>query len=394
MRYILVSMGLMGAMLSNGFAQTMQGDLIDVSEAFQRLDPVYFVPARVEAFEPMMGQGQLRWERYQRQPSLSFGKIDRPLVRARSTEFPASEYDLDPVLPFAVELISPYTVRLRLLTRAVTLKDTPSLMLVGSVPRDQSWQVLASDSLITWTSPAGYQVRLYLDPWRIAFYDPDGKLLTRTMTLAEPATFAFDRVPFCYIRRSEDLSHWTAATLELAYDEKIFGTGESFTCFNKRGQKIIAFLRDGMGAQGQRMYKPIPFFLSSRGYGVFVHTSTPVTFDFGHTFDQFNTLYTGDETLDLFFFFGTPKQILSEYTALTGRSPVPPLWSFGLWMSRITYNSEEQVREVAARLRQYRIPADVIHLDTGWFETDWRNDYQFSTTRFPDPAQMIADLKA
>lgn len=60
MRYILVSMGLMGAMLSNGFAQTMQGDLIDVSEAFQRLDPVYFVPARVEAFEPMMGQGQLR----------------------------------------------------------------------------------------------------------------------------------------------------------------------------------------------------------------------------------------------------------------------------------------------------------------------------------------------
>lgn len=394
LRRLLICVWLMPGIVSHAFGQTMRGDLIDVSEAFQRLDPVYFVPARVEAFEPAVGQGQLRWERYQRQPSLSFNKIDRPLVRAPSTEFPATEYDRDPVLPFTIEPVSPRTVRLRFLTRAVAPDDTPSLMLVGPVPHDESWQVQQTDSLITWTSPAGYQIRLYRDPWRIAFYDPTGRLLTRTMTLDEPATFAFDRVPFCYIRRSEDLSHWTAATFELAYDEKIFGTGESFTRFNKRGQKIIAFLRDGMGTQGRRMYKPIPFFLSSRGYGVFVHTSTPVTFDFGHTFDQFNTIYTGDETLDLFFFFGTPGQILSEYTALTGRSPVPPLWSFGLWMSRITYNSEQQVREVAARLRQYRIPADVIHLDTGWFETDWRNDYQFSTTRFTDPARMIADLKA
>ncbi len=377
-----------------GIGQPMRGDLIDVSEAFQRLDPVYFIPARVEAFDPVTGAGQLRWERYGRQPSLSFNKIDRPLVRVQSTEFPATEYDRDPVLPFTIEPVSARSLRLRFLTRPTEPDNTPSLMLAGPVPRDMRWQVQQTDSLITLISPAGYQVRLYRDPWRIAFYDPKGRLLTRTMTLDEPATFAFDRVPFCYIRRSEDLSHWTAATFELAYDEKIFGTGESFTRLNKRGQKIIAFLRDGMGTQGQRMYKPIPFFLSSQGYGVFVHTSTPVTFDFGHTFDQFNTIYTGDETLDLFFFFGTPKQILSEYTALTGRSPVPPLWSFGLWMSRITYDSEQQVREVAAKLRQHRIPADVIHLDTGWFETDWRNDYRFSSSRFIDPVKMIADLKA
>jgi alpha-D-xyloside xylohydrolase len=377
-----------------GIGQTMRGDLIDVSEAFQRLDPVYFIPARVETFDPVTGAGQLRWERYGRQPSLSFNKIDRPLVRVQSTEFPATEYDRDPVLPFTIEPVSARSLRLRFLTRPTEPDNTPSLMLAGPVPRDMRWQVQQTDSLITLISPAGYQVRLYRDPWRIAFYDPKGRLLTRTMTLDEPATFAFDRVPFCYIRRSEDLSHWTAATFELAYDEKIFGTGESFTRLNKRGQKIIAFLRDGMGTQGQRMYKPIPFFLSSQGYGVFVHTSTPVTFDFGHTFDQFNTIYTGDETLDLFFFFGTPKQILSEYTALTGRSPVPPLWSFGLWMSRITYDSEQQVREVAAKLRQHRIPADVIHLDTGWFETDWRNDYRFSSSRFIDPVKMIADLKA
>jgi alpha-D-xyloside xylohydrolase len=141
------------------------------------------------------------------------------------------------------------------------------------------------------------------------------------------------------------------------------------------------------------MYKPIPFFLSSRGYGMFVHTSAPVTFDFGNSFDEFNTIYSGDEVLDLFLLIGDPKHVLSEYTELTGRSPVPPLWSFGLWMSRITYNSEEQVREIASKLRDYRIPADVIHLDTGWFETDWRNDFKFSPSRFPNPEKMISDLR-
>ena len=78
---------------------------------------------------------------------------------------------------------------------------------------------------------------------------------------------------------------------------------------------------------------------------------------------------------------------------MTGRSPVPPLWSFGFWMSRITYNSDQQVREVARQLRAHQVPADVIHLDTGWFETEWRSDYRFSTTRFPDPAKLTADLK-
>ena len=62
-------------------------------------------------------------------------------------------------------------------------------------------------------------------------------------------------------------------------------------------------------------------------------------------------------------------------------------------MSRITYKSEDEVRDVAARLREQRLPSDVIHLDTGWFETDWRSNYQFSTSRFRDPARMIADLK-
>ena len=141
------------------------------------------------------------------------------------------------------------------------------------------------------------------------------------------------------------------------------------------------------------MYKPIPFFLSSRGYGMFMHTSTPITCDFGHSFNATNTLMIGDDVLDIFVFLGKPKDVLNEYTNLTGKSPMPPLWSFGLWMSRITYSSEKQVRDVASKLREYKIPSDVIHLDVGWFETDWRSDYEFSPSRFADPQKMINDLK-
>ncbi|HHW47402.1 MAG TPA: alpha-xylosidase, partial [Clostridiaceae bacterium] len=88
-----------------------------------------------------------------------------------------------------------------------------------------------------------------------------------------------------------------------------------------------------------------------------------------------------------------PNEILSEYTALTGRSPLPPLWSFGLWMSRNTYRSEDEVRAVAAKLRENRIPCDVIHIDPGWFEREWHCDFKFSTTRYSDPSSMVKDLR-
>jgi alpha-D-xyloside xylohydrolase len=344
----------------------------------------------VTSFDVASGSGTLRWDRHQRQPSYSFAKLDVPFSRARGNEFPGTEYDADPALPFSLTFVSPRTVRLRLSSRDAPLSDAPSLMLDGEPALDRSWRVQEGDSAVVWTSPFG-RVRMTLDPWRVEFYDADGTLLTRTRGLGEPDTYAVP-VPVSWVRRASDFGRSTAAAFELSHDEKIFGTGESFTRLDKRGQKIDLFIRDAMGVQTKWMYKPIPFYLSSDGYGVFTHTSTPVTFDFGHDFDESAVIYTGDEVLDLFVFLGDPKEVLSEYTALTGRSPVPPLWSFGLWMSRITYKSEAEVREVAARLRREEIPTDVIHLDTGWFEVDWQSDYAFSTTRFDDPAGMIDDL--
>ncbi len=368
------------------------GTPVDASQDFTQRDSVYFVPEKIATFDPATGEGSLQWNRYKQQPGISFNKIDVPYSRAESDEFPGTEYDRDPQLPFSVSFVSPRTVRLRFATRGKSLESGESLMLDGPVSKDDSWQAEETDEAISFKSVAG-QVRIQKNPWRIEIRDAAGKLLTQTRTVAATGTYAAP-TPFSFVRRARDLGHSTAASFQLAHDEKIFGCGESFTRLDKRGQKILLYLRDAMGVQTPKMYKPIPFFLSNRGYGMFVHTSAPVTCDFGHDFDEANVLYTGDEQIDIFVFVGSPKEILTEYTAVTGRSPLPPLWSFGLWMSRITYKSEAEVREVAAKLRDHKIPCDVIHLDTGWFETDWQCNYKFAPSRFDDPAKMIADLRA
>ena len=370
------------------------GDVVDVGLDFRKPHQMLFVASRLTAFDAVTGRGTLQWDRYALQPSFNFAKIDLGFSRATSNEFPGTEYDRDPALPFEISFVSPRALRLRFSTRDLpptVMQGAPSIMLAGPVPRDTSWRMQSDDSAVTYRSAFG-RVRITRNPWLVELYDVRGTLLTRTQRLGEPRSFT-PFVPFSFLRRSRDIGRSTAATFELAPDEKIFGFGESFTRLNKRGQRVVAFIRDAMGAQSSLQYKAIPFFMSSRGYGMFVHTSAPVTFDVGAEFDAHHTIYSGDELLDLFIFLGEPKDLLSEYTALTGRSPVPPLWSFGLWMSRITYKSEAEVRDVAAKLRQYRIPADVLHLDTGWFETDWRGDYQFSKSRFTDPAAMMRDLR-
>jgi alpha-D-xyloside xylohydrolase len=377
-------------------AQTF-GDIVDAGLDFRKPNQVLFAASRLTAFDPTTGRGSLQWDRYAISPSLNFNKIDLQYSRATSTEFPGTEYDRDPALPFEISFVTPRTLRLRFSTRDLPPQvmqgsDESSMMLAGPVARDTTWRIQSRDSVVAYKSAYG-EVRVRRNPWAIEIYDGHGKLLTQTQRLNEPRSFT-PYVPFSFVRRARDLGRSTAATFELAQDEKIYGFGESFTRLNKRGERIVAFIRDAMGAQSPLQYKAIPFFVSSRGYAMFVHTSAPVTFDVGAEFDAHHTIYSGDEVMDIFVFIGEPKDLLSEYTAVTGRSPVPPLWSFGLWMSRITYKSEAEVRDVAAKLRQYRIPADVLHLDTGWFETDWRGDYEFSKSRFTDPAAMIRDLRA
>lgn len=72
---------------------------------------------------------------------------------------------------------------------------------------------------------------------------------------------------------------------------------------------------------------------------------------------------------------------------------MPPLWSFGIWMSRMTYFSADEVDDICDRLRREHYPCDVIHLDTGWFRTDWLCEWKFNPERFPDPKGFVKRLK-
>jgi alpha-D-xyloside xylohydrolase len=271
-------------------------------------------------------------------------------------------------------------------TSASVRPEKEELMLVKTPSADKSWKTSTIKGGYEYRSAFGV-VTIQSDPWQIEIRDATGRLLTSTKP-------QLGNQPFRFVRRSSDMSRSIAAVWSLSPEEKLFGCGESFTDFNKRGQKVVLWASDPYNVEKPLMYKPVPFFMSSRGYGMFMHTSTPITCDMGASFASNNTLYIGDDALDLFVFIGSPKEILNEYTDLVGKAPLPPLWSCGLWMSRITYTREKQVRDVAAKLRENRIPCDVIHLDTGWFETDWRCDYKFAKDRFPDPQKMISDLKS
>lgn len=365
---------------------------IDISSDFRDFTNTYYLADSLAAFDPATGQGKVKFRRYEYTTRQAFDNMLGVLTPVPANEFPTTEYAASPELPFSIQFVSPRTIRIRMSSGSPFSMDTDSLMIVnGKIPVDHSWKYSKTENGYRYSNQYG-SVVVTTDPWHVKFYDSDGKLLTGTFHNSDNGTFT-PVLPFSYVRRASDYSRSWSAVLSLSPEEKIFGCGESFTEFDKRGQKVVLWADDANGVQNEGMYKPIPFFMSSRGYGVFMHTSTPITCDFGKYFSGTSSLMIGDNELDLFVFLGNPKEILNAYTDLTGKASMPPLWSFGFWMSRITYFSQQEGLDVAAKLRHYKVPADVIHFDTGWFGTDWRCDYQFAKDRFPDPVKMISELR-
>lgn len=308
-------------------------------------------------------------------------------------DFPFTAYENDPNLKFKIDFVTPRTVRIRMLTTPVEPKPAASIMLAKEPGRDGSWKVTETNDKIVYSSDYG-TIQINKNPWRIVLKDKAGRILSQTAALSDADSTQVKYTPFCFVKRGSDNARRINPVFTLTADEMIFGCGESATGLNKAGQKVNLFVTDPQGPETDQMYKPIPFFMSNRGYGMFMHTSAPVTCDFGATYIGLNKMFMGDENLDLFVFFGEPKDILDEYTDLVGKPGMPPLWSFGTWMSRITYFSEKEGYDVAANIRKNKYPCDVIHFDTGWFDVDWQCDYKFSENRFQNPQQMLKDLRS
>ena len=339
----------------------LQNEPVDVSEEFARQQNHFFIGSKVAALDTETASGKIHWKGMALKQRVSYHQLTLEFEDYRIWwDTPPEEYEDEQEFPFSLSFVTPRTVRLRVAARPEGFLGEPSLMLEAEPPTGDPWEMSGDGSSTTYAGPHG-SVTITRDPVRFEFRDASGGLLTRTWNLADAKGVVNSKpTPFSFVRKSSNLHRHIAASFTLSPDEKLYGGGESFTRLNKRGQKMVLWTYDAYSVQTSNMYKPVPFFMSSRGYGMFVHTSAPLTLDLGGSYEEAAVIYLGDDELDLFFFFGSPKEVLSEYTALTGRAPTPPLWTFGLWMGRETYSSEDEVRDVAKKLRELRIPSDVI----------------------------------
>ena len=179
-------------------------------------------------------------------------------------------------------------------------------------------------------------------------------------------------------------------------DEHFYGFGERTGLLDKLSKVQTNWTYDALDYDvlTDNMYQAIPFFMALRpgvGYGLFFNTTFWSQFDIGAQQPGVWRMETQGSELDYYIIYGPePAKILSTYTQLTGRMPLPPRWSLGYHQCRWSYESQDIVRQLTHEFRQRRIPCDVIHLDI-----DYMNGYRvytWSPKRFADPKQLLHDL--
>ena len=380
---------------TDGGVQYLMNGPCDLSADFYDLGNTYFLADSLVNFDTEKCEGVVEWKRYRLSPRQAFNTNGRWPVGLDMLDFPGTEYDNNPALRMKLRFVSPRTLRITMFTSPIepSVDEADDVMFAHPVSTDKgSWKGSATAEGIVYRSAYG-SIEIQRFPWRIVVKDANGRILTQTRHVSDNDSTQIKLLPFSFIKRGSDNSRSINPVFSVAPDEHIYGCGESFTKLDKVGQKVHLFVTDPQGPESDGQYKPVPFFFSNRGYGIFMHTAAPVTCDFGASYIGATRLFMADETMDFFVFLGEPKDILNEYTEITGKSPMLPLWTFGTWMSRITYFSQEEGLDIAQKLRQHRIPSDVIHFDTGWFDVDWQCDYEFSKRRFKNPVAMLKRMR-
>jgi alpha-D-xyloside xylohydrolase len=294
-----------------------------------------------------------------------------------------------------IVFVTPEIVRVR----AWLAEEPPndSEMLVEGAHRQHRAKVTEDESGVSLQS-GSLRVRVEAKPWSVTVSEADGVALLEQRgedqqlrgTVVLPTGFSRDgegRVEF-------------HESFSMEPDERIYGLGEQFASLNHRGRRIVSWSRDPSGSMTSTIsYLNIPFLTSSRGFGLFLHHSSKIVYELGEPALQSLAFRVGDAYLDYFIVYGpAPKEVLGRYGELTGRPPVPPLWSFGSWYSRCMYTSREEVEGIAGRLREEGIPADVLHLDPLWLvgrNSHSRDgcDFVWDEKAYPDPAGFVRWLE-
>ncbi|HPU43639.1 MAG TPA: alpha-xylosidase, partial [Dictyoglomaceae bacterium] len=193
----------------------------------------------------------------------------------------------------------------------------------------------------------------------------------------------------------EDKNSYMIEALDLAVGELVYGLGERFGAFVKNGQTVEMWNADA-GTVSDQAYKNVPFYVTNRGYGLFVNHPEKVSFEiatenvervqFSVPGENINYFVVGGENL---------KEVLGNYTKLTGKPKMPPDWSFGLWLttSFITDYDEKTVTSFIEGMRERNIPLHVFHFDCFWMKEYHWVDFEWDDRVFPNPQEMLARLK-
>ena len=262
------------------------------------------------------------------------------------------------------------------------IPDGNTPMVVGEFTGPSRLDVSQDEDGVT-IETAALRITIVPEPWQILISDLDDNIIwsTRPVDLAclrrpelqwnpsENRWLFYHRYAYPLGSATYGGAQHAFISFDLHYDEHIYGFGEGYGRLDKRETKQELWHVEGFGNASPGSYKNIPFFMSTRGYGLFINSSNAITAHVGNLEYTAHSLTVDDTTdLDLYFIYGpTLKDILPRYTAITGAPAIPPKWTFGLWMARISYNRQTQVEQVAADLREHRIPCDVIHIDTDWY---------------------------
>ena len=242
--------------------------------------------------------------------------------------------------------------------------------------KDQPTEILLMTGNLT--------VRIDKESWGMHFLDSQGNIVTQ----AGPESLGYMQV--------EASGAFMMQRLTMAVGECIYALGERFGPLVKNGQNVVIWNEDG-GTASDLAYKNIPFYLSSRGYGVLVNSPGKVDFEIGTERVSQMQFSVPGEALDYYLFHGPDlKDVLSKYTLLSGRPAVPPAWSFGLWLSTsfTTRYDEKTVMEFVDGMARRGIPLSVFHFDCFWMKERQWCDFQWDRTAFPDPEGMLKRLKA
>lgn len=295
----------------------------------------------------------------------------------------------------AICFSTPYMLHVRLTALGPSLPEDTDCCVPFRVTEETDERIILTTEKL--------ECRLCLHPVRLEVYKIDG---TPLLLEAEAMT---------WLMGESNRPLRVRQTFASPSDEGFFGFGERYNALDQRGNTLDVRVFDQYKGQGKRAYLPVPFFLSSRGYGLYLATNRHVAYDLAASHSDcwsFDAELGSDAALEYYLIaHEDPKQIITGFADLVGKPALPPKWAFGPWMSGNEWNSQAVIMEQVQKTIEHRIPATVLVIEAWSDEATFYiwNDAEYEPKpgsnafsyqgfsfppdgRWPDPKGMINEL--